>query len=228
MRTFSKIDPCRGTSGGCTLGLVVLGLLLAAQPARGQTDDTPPVAAPEAKEEAVADAAEESLRTAAADADAKVAEELYEDGRKLFFQGKFAEAAGKLADAVAANPAKTGYRLLLAKSYIYGKQPAKAIEVLEKLLAANPDHVEAGVELAELLSPRKQPDRVIEVLEPLLKYKHDYPLYHLLAEAHYQKEELDPARKYYEQAVQLNPQGGSDLYRLGNICLARQRCAKAA
>ncbi len=161
-------------------------------------------------------------------AEAKVAEELFEDGRKLFFQGKFADAAKKLAAAVAANPAKTGYQLLLAKAYVFGQQPAEAVKVLEKLLAAQPEHVEAGVELAELLSPRKQPDRVIAILEPLLKYKHDYPLYHLLAEAHYQKEELDKARGYYEKAVELNPQSDSDHYQLGNIYLAQQRFAKAA
>ncbi len=218
------------------LGAAVVALGLAPSVLRAQ-EAPGPVVAPRANDaEAAATATEVSAAAAVAPvvappvsaAEAKVAEELYEDGRKLFFQGKFPEAAKKLAEAVSANGAKTGYQLLLAKAYIYGQQPAEATKVLEKLLVGNPDHVEAGVELAELLSPRKQPDRVIGVLEPLLKYKHDYPLYHLLAEAHYQKEQLDEARGYYEKAVELNPQSGDDHYQLGNIYLAQQRFAKAA
>jgi tetratricopeptide (TPR) repeat protein len=100
--------------------------------------------------------------------------------------------------------------------------------VLEEILKTNPDHVEAGIELAEMLSPQKQPDRVIAVLEPLLKYKHDYPLYHLLGEAHYQKERLDQARHYFEEAIKLNAQSADDHYQLGNIYLAQKRFAKAA
>ncbi|MEX2141216.1 MAG: tetratricopeptide repeat protein, partial [Pirellulales bacterium] len=66
------------------------------------------------------------------------------------------------------------------------------------------------------------------VLEPLLKYKHDYPLYHLLGEAHYQKEQLDKARHYFEEAIKLNGQSAADHYQLGNIYLAQKRFAKAA
>ena len=61
-----------------------------------------------------------------------------------------------------------------------------------------------------------------------MKFKHDYPLYHLLAEAHYQKEQLDKAREYYEEAIKLNPKSGDDHYQLGNIYLAQKRFAKAA
>ena len=160
--------------------------------------------------------------------DAAKAQELFEDGRKLFFQGDYKAAVEKLASAVAADPSKTSYKLLLAKAHRHAGSADKATAVLEEILKANPDHVEAGIELAELLSPQKQPDRVIAVLEPLLKYKHDYPLYHLLAEAHYQKEQLDKARKYFEEAIKLNPQSADDHYQLGNIYLAQKRFAKAA
>lgn len=162
------------------------------------------------------------------DAEAKQAEELFQDGRKLFFQGKYLDAAKKLEAAVAANPNKTGYQLLLAKAYRYGQQPDKAVKSLERILKVDADHVEAAVQLAELVSPQKNPDRVIGVLEPLLKFKHDYPLYHLLAEAHYEKEQFDKARGYYEKAVSLNPKSQSDHYQLGNIYLAQKRFAKAA
>jgi len=116
--------------------------------------------------------------------EAKKAEALYQNGRKLFFQGKYLEAVAKLKEASDANPAKTSYMLLLAKAHRYGKQPEKAAAVFEEMLKANPEHVEAGIELAELIEPAKKPDRVIAVLKPLLKFKHDYPLYHLLAEAY--------------------------------------------
>src|SRR5262245_3137385 len=160
---------------------------------------------------------------AVSEAEAKKAEELFEDGRKLFFQGKYADASAKLAQAADANPAKTVYKLLLAKAYRLADQNEKAAKVFEEILKANPEHVEAGVELAELLSPQKQPDKVITVLSPLLKFKHDYPVYHLLAEAHYQKEQFDKARSYYEEAVKLNPKSGSDHYQLANIYLAQKR-----
>jgi len=162
------------------------------------------------------------------DAEAKIAEELFQDGRKLFFQGKYLEAAKKLEAAVDANPNKTGYQLLLAKAFRYGQQPEKAVKSLEGILKIDADHVEAAVQLAELVSPKQNPDRVIGVLQPLLKFKHDYPLYHLLAEAHYEKEQFDKAREYYEKAVKLNPKSQTDHYQLGNIYLAQKRFAKAA
>ncbi len=161
-------------------------------------------------------------------AEAKVAEELFQAGRKLFFQGKFNEAAQKLRQATDKNPGKTGYKLLLAKAYRFANQEKQAVTVLNEILQSDPEHVAAGVELAELLSPRKQPDRVIAVLEPLLKFKHDYPLYHLLAEAHYEKEDYNKARTYYLEATKLNPDSAGDHYQLGNIFLAQKRFAKAA
>jgi tetratricopeptide (TPR) repeat protein len=165
---------------------------------------------------------------AVSDTEAKQAEEFFQDGRKLFFQGKYAEAVKKLREAADRNPAKTSYKLLLAKAHRYASQNEKAVEVFEEILKTNPDHVEAGIELAELLSPEKEPDRVIAVLKLLLKYKHDYPLYHLLAEAYYQKEEFNEARKHFQEAVKLNPRSAQDHYQLGNIYLTQKRFAKAA
>jgi tetratricopeptide (TPR) repeat protein len=167
-------------------------------------------------------------QSAAASQEKPKAEDLFEAGRKLFFQGDYKAAIEKLASAAAADPAKTSYKLLLSKAHRLAGSMDKAMAVLEEILKSSPDHVEAGTELAELLSPQKQPDRVIAVLEPLLKYKHDYPLYHLLGEAHYQKEQLDKARNYFEEAIKLNGQSARDHYQLGNIYLAQKRFAKAA
>lgn len=162
------------------------------------------------------------------EAEAEKAEELFQAGRKLFFQGKPLDAIKQLQAATKANPTKTGYMLLLSRAHRSIKQNARAIEVLEDILQGNSDHVEAGLELAELLTPQKEPERVIAILQPLLKLKHSYSLYHLLAEAHYEQEEFDEARRHFEEAVKLNPRNRADHYQLGNVYLARARFAKAA
>lgn len=160
--------------------------------------------------------------------DQEQAEELFQRGRKLFFQGEYEQAVETLTQCVELNPKKTSYQLLLARGHRYAKQNEKALEVLERIVAANPEHVDAGIDLAELLSPGKEPRRVIEILEPLLKFNHDYPIYHLLAEAHYQEEDFDTARKYFEQATTLNPRNADDHYQLGNIYLAQKHFARSA
>ena len=183
---------------------------------------------PATAQQPAAPAAKKAETPTVSAAEAKQAEELFQDGRKLFFQGKYLAATAKLQAAAEANPAKTAYKLLLAKAHRYARQDEQAVAALEAILKTSPDHVEAGIELAELLSPEKQPDRVIAVLRPLLKYKHDYPLYHLLAEANYQKEQFDEARQYYEEAIKLNPRSAHDHYQVANIYLAQKRFAKAA
>ena len=160
--------------------------------------------------------------------DQEKAEELFQQGRKLFFQGEYEKAVETLTKSAALNPDKMGYQLLLAKGHRYAKQNDKALKVLERILKANPEHVDAGIDLAELLSPEKAPERVIEILKPLLKFNHDYPIYHLLAEAHYQQEDFKTARQYFEEATKLNPRNADDHYQLGNIYLAQKQFAKSA
>jgi len=159
---------------------------------------------------------------------AQAAETKFEDGRKKFFQGDYKDAIPLLREASIINPGKTSYQLLLAKAYRHAGQDKQAAGILEAILKDNPEHVEAGVELAEMLSPAKEPDRVIGILAPLLKFKHDYPLYHMLAEACYQKEQWDEARENYQEAVKLNPQSPQDWYQLGNIYLAQKHFARSA
>jgi tetratricopeptide (TPR) repeat protein len=159
---------------------------------------------------------------------AQTAEEKFEQGRKKFFQGLYKDAIPPLEEASRTNPAKTSYRLLLAKAYRYAGRDKDAAGILEAILKENPEHVEAGVELSEMLSPAKEPDRVIGILAPLLKFKHDYPLYHMLAEAYYQKEQWEQACENYQEAVKLNPQSPQDWYQLGNIYLAQKHFARSA
>lgn len=181
------------------------------------------------------EAMEQVLKSLAEDAkpaDAKPAgteaENLFAKGREALFQGKSAEAIDLLAKAVAADKTKTSYRLALARAYRYAGKDEQAIASLEEILKAAPDHVEAGQMLGELYTAAKQWKDVVRVLDPLLKYRHDYPTYHMLAEAQNNLNDRDKARKSYEEALKLNPQSAPDHYQLGNLYLAANFFALAA
>ena len=88
--------------------------------------------------------------------------------------------------------------------------------------------MEAGQLLAEVYYSREKWKAVTDTLEPLLKYRHDFPTYHMLAEAAYNQDDHENARKYYREAIKLNPDSGPDHYQLGNIYLAENRFALAA
>ena len=130
--------------------------------------------------------------------------------------------------AVAADKTKTSYRLALARAYRYAGKDEQAIANLEEILKTAPDHVEAGQMLGELYTAAKRWKDVVRVLDPLLKYRHDYPTYHMLAEAQNNLGDRDKARKSYEEALKLNPQSASDHYQLGNLYLASNFFALAA
>lgn len=198
------------------------------KPAAEKPDDKKPATEKPATEKTDSDKPLEVKLKTVDEATAKKAEEQFEAGRNAFFQGDYSGAVEKLKTSVNTNPEKIGYKLLLAKAYRYSEKTDQAVLQLEEILKTNPEHVEAGIELSELLSPQKQPDRVIEVLQPLLKFRHDYPVYHLLAEASFQKEKFNDARKYYEEAIKLNNKNGDDHYQLGRIYLNQKRFAKAA
>ncbi len=188
---------------------------------------------------ATAPAATPAAERAVPEADADEARDHHDQGRRLYFQGRFDDAIVPLEAAVAADPTRTGHRLLLAKTLRRAGHDARAIAMLAAILEVNPDHVEAGVELAELLDPEAQPDRVIAVLEPLVRYKTDFPLYYMLAVAWSQRAALpDPpldaqraraqARDYFEKAIELNPHSADSHLQLGNIYLTQSQYARAA
>ncbi|MDA0282215.1 MAG: tetratricopeptide repeat protein [Planctomycetota bacterium] len=156
------------------------------------------------------------------------AEELYNKGRDALFRGKYEDAITSLKEAVAADGNQTTYRLYLARAYRYAKQPEQSETLLAEILKQAPDHVEAGQLLAEVYYSREKWKDVTQTLERLLKYRHDYPTYHLLAEAAYNQNDHENARKYYREAIKLNPDSGPDHYQLGNIYLAENRFALAA
>jgi tetratricopeptide (TPR) repeat protein len=224
------------------LGMAVAGLAaawpaLAAEPAAKPQAESKPAAKPQAAEEkpqaAEAKPAAKPQSPAAKPAAqekpaASEAEQWFTQGREALFQGKYEEAVALLGKAVAADKSKTSYRLHLARAYRYAGQHEQAIAHLEEILKTAPDHVEAGQMLGELYSAAKRWKDVVRVLDPLLQYRHDYPTYHMLAEAENNLGERDRARKSYEEALKLNPQSASDHYQLGNLYLAANFFALAA
>jgi tetratricopeptide (TPR) repeat protein len=208
---------------------MAIGLALvawsAAHPADSHADaaDSPPVAA-----EPKADAPQPKPKEGEPKSETPTAEDLFKQGRDTLFKGEYDQAVELLTKAVAADQTKTSYRLYLARAYRYANQPDEAAKHLEEILKTSPDHVEAGQALGEIYSAAKRWKDVVRVLEPLLKYRHDYPTYHMLAEAQYNLDEHEKARKSYEEAVKLNPQSAADHYQLGNIYLSGKSFALAA
>ncbi len=176
-----------------------------------------------------ADPADPAVETPAAEPDPEpTAEDLFGEGRDAMFKGQYDQAIELLGKAVAADKTKTSYQLHLARAYRYAGKDDEAVKHLEAILDASADHVEAGQALAEIYSADKRFKDVVRVLEPLLKYRHDYPTYHMLAEAKYNLDDHEKARKYYEESIKLNPQSAMDHYQLGNIYLTGNFFALAA
>ena len=154
----------------------------------------------------------------------------FDRGRDALFRGQYEAAIKLFAEAVAADADGTDLRarLHLAKAYRYAGQADAAEPILREILTKAPDHAEAGRALAELLKKAERWQELLDTLEPLLKYRHDYPTYHLLAEAAYQTDARPKARRYLEKAIQLSPNAGIDHYRLGNLYLQDGAFAGAA
>jgi tetratricopeptide (TPR) repeat protein len=187
------------------LTVICLTVFLSVSPAAEPAPEAPPGGAPE-----------------------KDAETLFNEGRDALFRGETERAIELLGQAVALDNTKTSYKLHLARAHRYAGKEDQAASILEQILQAAPDHVEAGQTLAEIYTQANRWEEVVRVLEPLLKYRHDYPTYHMLAEAEYNLGQAETARKHYEEAIKLNPQSASDQYQLANIYLAANFFALAA
>ncbi len=160
---------------------------------------------------------------------AQQAEKLYQQGRDALLTGENEKAVKLLTKAVATDEiGKTSYRLALARAYRYAGQVEPAAKELAAILKTAPDHVEAGQLLGEIYIAEENWAKATAVLTPLLKYRHDYTTYHMLAEATYNLDKYPEARKYFEKAIQLNPNSAADHYQLGNIYLAGHFYALAA
>ena len=156
------------------------------------------------------------------------AELLFTEGRDAMFRREFDKAIDLLTKAAAEDPAKTSYRLHLARALQYASKTPDAEKLLAEILKTTPDHVEAGQLLGEIYAKQENWKAVVALLEPLLKYRHDYSTYHLLAEAKYTLGDNESARKYFDEAIKLNPDSAADHYQLANIHLAGNFFALAA
>ena len=156
------------------------------------------------------------------------AERLFDEGRDALFRGRYKKAVELLQQAAAADKTKTRYRLYLARAHRYAGNTDEAEKLLGDIVKASPDHVEAGQLLGEVYAEQEKWKDVARVLERLLRYRHDYPTYHMLAEAKYNLDDHKAARKYFIEAINLNPKSPGDHYQLGNIYLAGNFFALAA
>jgi len=202
--------------------------LLAAEPAKAvdAAKKDPPANPAESPTDEAGDAAKKN----ASDKPENPAEDLFDRGRDALFQGEYQRAIELLEQAVAKDEskAKTGHRVYLARAYCYAGKDLQAEPLLQEILKVAPDHAEAGRLLAEIYAKQQAWQKILDVLEPLLKYRHDYPTYHLLAEAAYHLDQHDQAREYFREAIKLNPDSATDHYQLGNICLAGNLFALAS
>jgi tetratricopeptide (TPR) repeat protein len=155
-------------------------------------------------------------------------EQLFTDGRDALYRRDYSKAIELLTAAAAEDKTKTSYRLYLARALHYASQDKQAEPLLMEILKATPDHIEAGQLLGEIYAAQENWKGIVAVLEPLLKYRHDYQTYHLLADAKYNLNDNENARKYFEEAIKLNPQSALDHYQLGNIYLGGNFFALAA
>ena len=211
-----------------TIQLLGIGLILSGLTALAPAAPQPDAAEPDAVAPDAAEPDAAAADAAAPDAAASKAETLFDQGRDALFNGQYDQAVKLLSEAVAADETKTNYRLHLARAYQYAGKDKEAETTLDEILKIAPDHVEAGQALGAIYTKAKRWKDLVGVLEPLLKYRHDYPTYHMLAEAQYNLGEHEKARKHYEEAVKLNPQSATDHYQLGNIYLAGNFFALAA
>ncbi|HUT01573.1 MAG TPA: tetratricopeptide repeat protein [Phycisphaerae bacterium] len=156
------------------------------------------------------------------------AERLFDEGRDALFRGRYKKAAELLGQAAAIDKTKTRYRLYLARAHRYAGNTDEAEKLLGAIVKASPDHVEAGQLLGEVYAEQEKWKQVVDVLQRVLKYRHDYPTYHMLAEAKYNLDDHKAARKYFLEAIKLNPKSPADHYQLGNIYLAGNFFALAA
>jgi len=214
------------------LPTLVVCLVSGASALLAQEADTEKKAAPAAEntpKDSAGEPADSKKGTGEETDNAPDAESLFQEGRAALFQGKYEKAVDLLKQAVAADTKgqKTSYRLHLARAYRYAGEPDKSEQLLTEILKESADHVEAGQLLAEIYHGQERWKDIVKVLEPLLRFRHDYPTYHMLAEANYNLDAFDKARKYYKEAIRLNSASAPDHYQLANIHLADNRFALA-
>jgi len=156
------------------------------------------------------------------------AEIALEEGQKAFFRQDFETALKHFLVAVEKGKDDPNYLYFLGNTYLKMGRKEEARKTLEALLEKKPHHVNATVALADLLYEERDWEQVAKLLKAIVEFKHNYHIYHHLADAQYFLGGLREARKSYEEAIKLNEASAADHYQLANIFLAQLKYSRAA
>ena len=206
-----------------TLMLVAGGLILdPGKPAAQETE-----AAPDPKNpEPTADAGK--AETSKEEPKKSEAEIALEEGQKAFFKQDFENALKHFKIAAEKGKDDPNYLYFLGNTYLKMGRKEEARKEFEALLEKKPNHINATVALADLLYKEQDWKQVATLLKGIVEFKHNYHIYHHLADAQYFLGDLREARKNYEEAIKLNAASAIDHYQLANIFLAQLKYSRAA
>jgi putative PEP-CTERM system TPR-repeat lipoprotein len=116
--------------------------------------------------------------------------------------GKLEQGTELLEQAVALNPEAAAIRAQLAIGHLSSGATGKAVSELESAIDLNPDMLRADVLLILTNLKTKNFDEAIKAAKTLSEKQSDNPLpYNLLGSAYFAKEDLDNAKKYFQQAL---------------------------
>lgn len=155
------------------------------------------------------------------------AQEDFQKGVDLLYQGKYGEAAGFLRRAIEKDPDRAEYQIFLARALFLEGKKGEAEDLLKAIVEEHPDQADAAIFLSEILVEKKDWKEVIRVLKITLDYRHTYLVHHRLAEAYYYQDNHKEALKNYLEAVKFHSKSARDHYQLGNIYLSRARYSTA-
>lgn len=156
------------------------------------------------------------------------AEIALEEGQKAFFKQDFENALKHFKIAAEKGKDDPNYLYFLGNTYLKMGRKEEARKEFEALLEKKPNHINATVALADLLYKEQDWKQVAKLLKGIVEFKHNYHIYHHLADAQYFLGDLREARKSYEEAIKLNEASASDHYQLANIFLAQLKYSRAA
>ena len=144
-------------------------------------------------------------------------------------QGRHADAAQELREALKLDPGSSRIQSLLAAELWRGHDYQAAQPILEKLLASSPGSAELNYELGDLLLERQEPEKALPFLEKSVRLKAGLLLAHAsLARALSQCGRPEAAIPHFEAALPLDEDGqihfqlSRAAQRAGKLELARE------
>jgi tetratricopeptide (TPR) repeat protein len=203
--------------------LVAGGLILG--PGKSTAQETEPATEPKKPEPTAEAIKAEASKEEPKKSEAEIA---LEEGQKAFFKQDFENALKHFKIAAEKGKDDPNYLYFLGNTYLKMGRKEEARKEFETLLTKKPNHINATVALADLLYMEQDWEQVAKLLKGIVEFKHNYHIYHHLADAQYFLGDLREARKSYEEAIKLNEASASDHYQLANIFLAQLKYSRAA